>query len=142
MDRIIQFLNVKTASKLGTANKKSRNEARRRMNSQRARGTRVAHQAARVGRARYKLNKKSRNLNRIYESLRTMGIENHASWFRNDVNSFVNLYGNLKNNSLTRAEHERLQRKMRKWKNELINEIQKRNNQRRRIHNMNILDNY
>ena len=131
MHAIVNILNARTASKLGTVNRTTRNAARRRMAYPRARKTKVVHQAAHLGRVRYKTNKKSQNLNRIHDSLNRMGIVNHASWYRNDMNSFIRLYGNLKNSSITKAEHDRLLRKMKKWKGELVHELQKRNNQKR-----------
>ena len=138
MQSIMNILNARTASRLGTVNRTSRNAARHRMKSRQAQKTKVVHQAARIGRVRYKANKKSQNLNRIYDSLNRMGIVNHASWYRNQMNNFIRLYGNLKNSSLTKAEHERLLRKMKKWKGELVNEIQKRNNQKRQLRNFNL----
>ncbi len=140
LDNVLAFLNPRTASKAATANKKTRSAAKVRMSSPRAKYTMVATQAAKLGKVRYKSDKKSQNLNKIYNSLGRVGIENHASWFRNNINSYIKLYNNLKNASITPKEKDRLKRKMIKWKAILVNEIQKRINQYHRLHEMNILN--
>jgi hypothetical protein len=140
LNNVVFLLDPKAASRAATANKKTRSAAKVRMASPRARYTKVATQAAKLGKVRYKSNKKSQNLNKIYNSLKSMGIENHASWYSNNINSYIRLYENLRNTSITQKEKDRLERKMIKWKSILLNEIQKRINQYHRLHGMNNLN--
>lgn len=137
LNNVVFLLGPKAASMAATANKKTRSAAKVRIASPRAQYTKVATQAAKLGKVRYKSDKKSQNLNKIYNSLRSMGIANHASWYSNNINSYIRLYENLRNTSITKNEQERLKRKMIKWKAILVNQIQKRNNQYRRLHEMN-----
>lgn len=128
MRKVIQLLDPRTAAMLATAGKSARKAARHRLDTITSKKTMAAYQAAKLGRDRYKSAKKSQNLNKIYNSLGRMGIVNEVNWYRNSIQNYINLYGNLKNISIPQKEQDRLKRKMMKWKATLANEIQKRKN--------------
>jgi hypothetical protein len=105
LKNVLFLLDPKIASRAATTNKKTRNAARHRMLPPRAKYTRAATQAAKLGKVRYKSNKKSQNLNKIYNSLGYMGIANQAH--RNNINNYINLYNQLRNASITQKEKDR-----------------------------------
>lgn len=128
---ILQLLNAKTAAKFATTSKTLRKVARHRLSNVKSRKTVTSHQAAKLGRVRYKTTKKNQNLNKIYNSLNRVGMANRMREY--NVNKFINLYENALNVSLTGKEHQRLINKMKKWKSELVNEIVKRNFERYQV---------
>ena len=139
LKNVLFLLDPKIASRAATTNKKTRNAARHRMLPPRAKYTRAATQAAKLGKVRYKSNKKSQNLNKIYNSLGYMGIANQANWY-NNINNYIILYNQLRNASITQKEKDRLKRKMIKWKSILGKEIQKRIQQYRILNEIDTLN--
>jgi hypothetical protein len=135
---ILPLLNARTAAKFGTVSKNVRNAARVRMTSPRAIHKKAIHQSATIGRARYKSSKKSENLNKIYNSLNRVGMANRVRDY--NINKFINIYKESLNVYLTGKEHERIIRKMKKWKTELANEIEKRNIQRHKLRMANLFN--
>jgi hypothetical protein len=137
---ILQFLNERSAARLGATSRDARNLARYRLAPIRPRRTMAAIQAAKIGKARYKADKKSQNLNKIYKSLEAIGILNMLEDYNrnNALNNYINLYGNLRNQSMKRKEQVRLQHKMFKWKSTLVRELLKRNRIQRELYNRNM----
>jgi hypothetical protein len=103
--------------------------------------TQAAAKAARRIRAQYKANKRSKNLNKIYNSLEAVGILYNLKNFanNNEMKEFINLYGKLQNNSINLQEQARLQRKMIKWRRTLVQNMQNRIKQYHNLYNRNIL---
>ncbi len=114
LHNVLFLLPPKAAAAAGTANRKTRNAARVRTSSPRARSTIIATQAAKVGRRRYKASKKNENLNKIYNSLDRLGMLSYLNW---NANNYIKLYGNFRNHSIPPAEQARLERKMKKITN-------------------------
>jgi hypothetical protein len=126
LHNVLFLLKPREAAMAGTANRKTRNAARVRTSSPRARSTIIATQAAKVGRRRYKASKKNENLNKIYNSLGRLGILSNINWYKNNLNSYIKLYGNFRNHSIPPAEQARLERKMKKMKDTLVNHMRRK----------------
>jgi hypothetical protein len=123
---ILPLLNAKTAAKFGTVSKTLSKVSRHRLANVKSRKTVTSHQAAKIGMARYKTTKKNQNLNKIYNSLNDVGILSQSNMFNRNVNGYIQLYGNLRNASITQKEQDRLKRKMIKLKSILLREIRRR----------------
>ena len=136
---ILPLLNAKTVAKFATVSKTLSKVSRHRLANVKSRKTVTSHQAAKIGRARYKTTKKNQNLNEIYNSLNRVGLANRVEEYKK-INKFIEHYENALNVTLTGKQHERLIRKMKKWKSELKNEIVKRTAQRNNLRMNNLFN--
>ena len=142
LSNIIHLLPPREAARLGATSRTMRNLSRHRLAPIRARHNVAATQAARLARTRYKANKRSHNLNKIYNSLEAVGILYNLKNFanKNEMKEFINLYGKLQNSSINLQEQARLQRKMIKWRRTLVQNMQTRIKQYHNLYNRNILN--
>ena len=141
ISNVMQLLNAKTAAKFGTTSKSLKSLAHHRLAPIRARHNVSSMKAARLGRVRYKSNKMSQNLNKIYKSLKAVGMLNavlNSDIYKN-LNNQIKTYGYLRNVTITQKEQDRLIRKIIKMKAILVNKLKERHKQYKNLYNRSIL---
>ena len=128
LNNVLFLLDPKKASIAATANKKTRSAAKNRMSSPTAKRTMKNALKAKA---------QSKNLNNVFNSLLRLGRYGIAN---RNANNIIGVYPYLRNNSLSQKQQDRLLRIMKSRKANLRKELNKRNNQRMRIFEKNLLN--
>jgi hypothetical protein len=128
LNNVLFLLDPKTASMAATASKNVRKAGKNRM---------MSPTAKRTMKNALKAKAQSKNLNNVYSSLMRLGQYGIAN---RNANNIIGVYPYLRNNSLTQKQQDRLLRIMKSRKANLRKELNKRNNQRMRIFEKNLLN--
>ena len=126
----VQFLlDPKTASMAATASKNTRKAGKNRM---------MSPTAKRTMKNALKAKAQSKNFNNIYKSLWALG---EYGILNRSVNNIIGVYPFLNNHVFTQKQRDRLLRIMKRHKDILRSELNKRNNDRMRLERPNLNSN-